>query len=461
MVMVAGSAHLDILARSIGRDDALDRIGNVAIEVGGTACNIAINLVNSGVQAKLLTAMNKSPYSKVIVEYLRALNISPCVHYNDSLPTGGFSAHINTEGELVSAVSSMPVDQAEFAPENVEQAMQGASAVVLDCNLSVAMLNLITGMANAQEIPVYVSAVSEPKAPKIGLITGRIKGIFLNAKEYQSLCDVIFDRQHEPERAAQLLQTHIVMTEGARGVTLAFPDNSRIHIPPPALEHGGSRLGMGDALAAGVVLQHEIRGFPFVEAAQRALDMVSRVSASAHCHPGTFGAFETAIDRVQHDAGHDALTGLLNRRLTEQALSEVFERRRTGHTSELAVLMIDIDHFKSINDTYGHDVGDEVIVHVSQTMRRSLRDTDCLGRWGGEEFVIVLPNTTREGALIAAERIRAAVEQHQRHPRVTISVGCVWMGQGDIGDHRTVVGLADKALYEAKHTGRNRVVCAE
>lgn len=461
-IMVAGSAHLDVLARAKNRDDVIDRIGDVSIEVGGTACNIAINMAHTGVKVRFLSAMNESAYSKVIAEYLSSMNVETHIDYLKHLPTGGFSAHIDTNGEMVSAVSSMPVERVNFEEERIVAAMDGAKAVVLDCNLSPLALNRLVTFANDRDIPVYIAAVSEEKSLRIGSISGRIKGIFINKTEYRFFCRSVLGRALSPSDAAHVLRTTIMMTDGAAGSTLALPDGTTKHIPAPAIDEEGSRLGMGDAMAAGVVLLHEIHGLPIIEAASKALKMVSWVGSSQHCHPGKDGALETAIDRFQHHAGHDAMTGVMNRHSTEQALTKALvERRSKSRSNVLSVLMLDIDHFKSINDTYGHNVGDEVIVNVTRAVQSCLRSMDSLGRWGGEEFIIVLPDTPRETALRVADRVRAAVELSVLQPRpVTVSLGCS-EAVGELpGDLRSLVGLADKALYEAKRSGRNRVVCA-
>lgn len=460
-IMVAGSAHLDVLARARNRDDVIDRIGDVSIEVGGTACNIAINLAHTGVKVRFLSAMNESAYSKVITEYLSTMSVEPHIEYFKNLPTGAFSAHINTSGEMVSAVSSMPVERVNFEAARIVAAMEGTKAVILDCNMSPLALNRLVTFANDRNIPVYIAAVSEEKSLRIGSISGRIKGIFINKKEYRFFCRAVLGGAQSPSDAARILQSIIVMTDGAAGATLALPDGTTEHIPPPEMDADGSCLGMGDALAAGIVLMHEIHKFPIDEAANKALKMVSWVGSSQHCHPGKDGALEAAIDRFQHHAGHDAMTGILNRRSTEQALSKALERRHKSNPNVLSLLLLDIDLFKSINDTYGHNIGDEVIVNVVKAAQSCLRDTDYMGRWGGEEFIIVLPDTPREAALRVADRVRVAVEQKVRNPRpVTVSLGCSEANGEMLGDLRTLVELADKALYEAKRSGRNRVVCA-
>lgn len=152
----------------------------------------------------------------------------------------------------------------------------------------------------------------------------------------------------------------------------------------------------------------------------------------------------------------DALTGLPNRaRFEEIAIAELRRSIRSGRPSSL--LMIDVDTFKGINDGFGHPTGDEILREIASVLRESLRDIDTPGRWGGDEFCVVLPETSLEAALGTAERLRAATEAVPRASgvRCTISVGAAEVGQA--ADLRAWIAAADAALYRAKASGRNRV----
>ncbi|MDR3087815.1 MAG: diguanylate cyclase, partial [Azoarcus sp.] len=159
-------------------------------------------------------------------------------------------------------------------------------------------------------------------------------------------------------------------------------------------------------------------------------------------------------------ATSDPLTGIANRR----AFFEDIERERARlarYPGEAAVLMIDIDHFKQINDTYGHAAGDAMLGHVVRQMRKLLRESDILARLGGEEFAILLPQANLEGALGLAERIRKVLEDNPLNYNdipihVTTSVGVTIMTASDLNTDQTM-SRADHALYEAKRNGRNRV----
>ncbi|MCX7946205.1 MAG: GGDEF domain-containing protein [Hydrogenophilus sp.] len=168
------------------------------------------------------------------------------------------------------------------------------------------------------------------------------------------------------------------------------------------------------------------------------------------------------MEQLRENALRDALTGLRNRRFLEESIEMLVAQILRRH-SHLAVLMIDIDWFKMVNDTYGHDVGDRLIVHVSKLLTQSVRASDWIIRYGGEEFMIILVDATGEDALPVAEKIRTALESSPIQLNdgtalhKTISIGIADF-PGDAAGFWQVVKFADIALYHAKETGRNRVV---
>jgi diguanylate cyclase len=160
---------------------------------------------------------------------------------------------------------------------------------------------------------------------------------------------------------------------------------------------------------------------------------------------------------LSEESRTDGLSGLLNRRYWEDAVAGAFQRL-PGGGRPVSLLMLDIDHFKSINDEHGHPVGDEVIRSVAEILRASLRDGDVPGRYGGEEFGVLLPDTPAAGAAVIAERIRRRIEGAaltRSGLRATVSVGIAELGPQDV-DYTVGISHADRALYAAKERGRNR-----
>ncbi len=165
--------------------------------------------------------------------------------------------------------------------------------------------------------------------------------------------------------------------------------------------------------------------------------------------------------RLRDWAIRDGLTGLYNHRHFQELLRTEFARARR-YQQTLALLMIDLDHFKQVNDTYGHPVGDAVLRKVASTIAEQARQVDIIARYGGEEFVVVLPNTSREGASAVAERAREAVGEQLVdfdgvRVTVTISVGVATSADVGVEHERDLVKRADAALYRAKRSGRNQV----
>ncbi len=169
-------------------------------------------------------------------------------------------------------------------------------------------------------------------------------------------------------------------------------------------------------------------------------------------------------DRLQRLAALDALTGVYNRRFGLGRLQEEFSRAVRAQTP-IGVLMFDVDHFKSINDTYGHVVGDRVLARVADRARGVLREGDVLMRYGGEEFLAVLPAASLDNAVTLAERLRrtieeTAVSEGEQSIRVTVSIGVGAFPGLDVSAPDELVARVDAALYRSKSSGRNRVTRA-
>ena len=164
--------------------------------------------------------------------------------------------------------------------------------------------------------------------------------------------------------------------------------------------------------------------------------------------------------KLQALATHDPLTGILNAR-AYYARCDQYIMAANRKSENFSVLFIDLDHFKSVNDTYGHSAGDEVLKAVSATLQASIRRSDLLGRVGGEEFSVLLPNTPTDNALQVAETIRQAVEAAMPNIgtqtlRITASIG-VASNAGNTQSLQSIQNEADQAMYLAKAAGRNRV----
>jgi diguanylate cyclase (GGDEF)-like protein len=152
----------------------------------------------------------------------------------------------------------------------------------------------------------------------------------------------------------------------------------------------------------------------------------------------------------------DSLTGLLNRRYLQERLSEEIQRSKRHHFP-MSLLMLDVDNFKSYNDTYGHLAGDAALRIVASILKDNLRGDDVAARYGGEEFAVLLPQTSSEEASVIAERIRMQIERTPfPHRHITASIG-IAKTTPDVNSPDDIIWAADRALYEAKDRGRNNV----
>jgi len=182
-------------------------------------------------------------------------------------------------------------------------------------------------------------------------------------------------------------------------------------------------------------------------------------------------ALQTAMDvmritALEHETLTDPLTGVYNRRFMEQRLREEVSKARRYHF-KLAVLLLDLDHFKRVNDELGHQAGDQVLIEIGNLVNRELRDSDILARYGGEEFLVIAPNTEPSASISLAERLRKRIESHtfltdfNKDPKleiqITVSIGAANFGDSS-NDEESLIQVADKNLYRAKHGGRNQVV---
>ena len=166
--------------------------------------------------------------------------------------------------------------------------------------------------------------------------------------------------------------------------------------------------------------------------------------------------------RLRHQASHDSLTGLNNRGAIDDILKDQLQRApfRRGSVS---VIVADVDHFKRVNDTYGHPVGDEVLIEVARRVKAGVRDQDSVGRYGGEELLVVLPGIGGAQAVLIAQRIRLSIAQTpfqtQAGPiSITMSQGVSSTDYPHLVTPESLIVAADEALYRAKHEGRNRVI---
>jgi len=154
----------------------------------------------------------------------------------------------------------------------------------------------------------------------------------------------------------------------------------------------------------------------------------------------------------------DPITQIYNYRLFSESLDQEIRRLKRNKT-DLCVSMIDMDHFKSYNDAFGHVAGDDLLRTFGEMLKSNLRDTDIVCRYAGDEFCVVFPNTNIQGAYLAAEKVRKVIEEYPFKQQITLSIGIAQYQEGM--SKKDLILKADEALYKAKKNGRNQVVLAE
>jgi len=202
--------------------------------------------------------------------------------------------------------------------------------------------------------------------------------------------------------------------------------------------------------------------FARLRAAQRVVQLQEELAFDREQMVRFSNELSIANKRLQQQALTDALTDLPNRRFAMERLEQEWALTQRGERA-LSCMMLDIDHFKKINDTFGHQLGDEALKQVADALRKTARAQDVVCRYGGEEFLVICPDTGATAAYQAAERMRVSVESLRmlapdgRHMPLTLSIGVAGKGEG-IADMNALINRADDSLYAAKTQGRNRTV---
>jgi len=441
-ILVVGSAHLDVLAQAGNSTSHVDKIGNVAIEVGGTANNVALGLRRLGVASVVLaTAWGPDPINKAIAEYIKSSGITLNVDEVKGMPLAAFVAQLDTSGEMRSAVSSVSIDSWTITAEKARALLRDIQVLVVEANLNAKTIEILTRIAQQMGVMTFGLGVSEDKVDRIGAGVG-FRAVFVNQVECARLCAA--QECPSPAHLAAKLKADLIVTAGSAGVNIFSPSGDVQYVSPPLLNNKKNTLGAGDAFTASVIAGMIQSELDLVTAAKQAGTLVEEVAASSACNSYSRDAFNLLINTARHDQ--------LTRLFTRGPFEEEYERHQGRNT----LLFIDCDRFKAVNDQYGHEKGDEVLVKIARILKNTTRSVDVVCRFGGDEFVVLITRTqdTNVGEMIAGRMIVAA--QAEDLYGVTLSIGIALC---EPGTHlKDALMRADKAVYIAKQSGRNRAV---
>lgn len=490
-IITVGSAHLDIIAQPLISSKGKDVPGKVSIAVGGTGYNIACNLGCLQIPTVLHTALPNSTLAEIILAKPRKLKVETQVAPTVSDEVGGFSVHLDLQGELKSAITDCPIANNHLYSPTLERDILSNNIIVADCNLSYLDMEDILNLASDAGKFSVVAAVSEDKVVSVKDLLHKASLLFLNYRELDSLLDSLGFYEVNPlvevkpncgyihwielrgaiyhiTEISQYVGCSLVVTDGDKGVFVSSFTSSA-YFMAPKIDKSVNFLGMGDLLLSYILKYCYDNGTSFdtlKHGVRQALPMLVEVANNQFCSLGGGLGLDQEIAALQRLAYIDPLTGLLNRRgLDHEMESKTFQAAiRKG---SLSVIAFDLDHFKHVNDSYGHKAGDMVLMAVANIAKGIIREHDLLVRTGGEEFLIVLPNETKGIAMTVAERIRLTIEatdihyvdsKHDTSIKVTTSMGiaelCV-----DANNFLDLLQKADEYLYFAKESGRNRLCC--
>ena len=332
------------------------------------------------------------------------------------------------------------------------------TAFDLSASQGAAVLGLLE-RASVPPQPAFYKLLYDYVAGVQGLFATRIRDILSESGQGGTAREKLYAEFVEPYEATESLERAVErITSRLRTLDLVLGESQRATAAHSAsLRQAGDHFGAAQpdiALLRDWVLRLQRAN----TALQRTNERATFQLLAAHRE---LEETKLEIDRSRESARHDALTGLRNRAGLDAALAPMIHAPGGG---QLACAVIDIDHFKSLNDRYGHPVGDEILRLVSRGLLASARETDVVGRPGGDEFVVAFPHTSLDEAYEMAERIRRAIAEIDLRGvlgetilgGITVSLGVAQLQPVDTIAH--LIERADRALYEAKRQGRNRVV---
>ncbi len=360
-------------------------------------------------------------------------------------PNLSYSLHVFADQAAIAIENARLYDAVHHRAEEMSILYRIGLTLTTGREMGNILISLFDECRQVLPIDMFSVAIYEPG-------TGQIEvPLYYNQGEYEEIAPR--DILTQPGLTGEVIrQRRTIYLPDTLSGTVEQDYKIERHDNPPARSYVGVPLILLDKVV-GVIAMEKLEAHAYTYEQISLLETIATQAAIAVQNMRLY-------DQMKQMAITDSVTGLFSRRhFSDLGRSEV--ERALRYDRSLSVLMVDIDHFKRVNDSFGHNAGDQVLQKVAQVCSQALRATDIVGRWGGEEFVIALPEADREGAALIGERIRrmmAETEMHITHQslRVTISIGVATLRRSGMS-LEALIDAADQALYLAKQSGRNQV----
>jgi diguanylate cyclase (GGDEF)-like protein len=437
VVLVAGSAHL--VVKTVVETTSRAGQGQVNISVGGTAYETATCLSQLGVTPRLLTAWSASELSRLLGAHISAVGIELLPDEVAGMDIGAEVRLSGLPGQSGAHVASMPISTHRFDTPRLQQAIEDVDALYLDATLSSETILDLGEQAELLSLPIVAFGVAPELSGKLLPLAGKLTAVVLTPAELEQL--LTETDCADPSEIAHRLDTMVFVTRGSQGGVIYHADGDRTRVKPP---ESGSHEHAQDYSFAVAAIEMLLQGHDLQDAANTAHRASLELASSSAASNGLNRMVEGLVDQAEKDK----LTGLF----TRSGFSSSLARSGAMHG---AVLLIDLDNFKQVNDIHGHDVGDTVLQTTANVIMGCIRSGDCASRWGGDEFVVFLSRTDMDRAQIVAERMRSNAGSHELYG-VTLSIGVALVAEGE--PLSSVVRRADLAMYRAKKSGKNNVM---
>tara|TARA_Y100001960_G_scaffold333776_1_gene440905 strand:- start:1844 stop:3226 length:1383 start_codon:yes stop_codon:yes gene_type:complete len=452
---VLGSACLEVVSTATGQYNSNRFTGFTNVSFGGEGYYVSTLLNALDTSACLISAINHNPVSQLMADDLARNKVRSHFLIDDGLPDSVANYHY-TDGQFASVVLTNPNTMAVFSEDFINRALKKSYSFFLDLNPSIMSFeNIVNSIANKPELKLIVSACDTIDTDKLNMVTDRADLIFLSEDNLNA-----GKKHYDCESLRELtncLKTDLIVILDDGNVLVSSVEDNKITNLKESLKIGFRHKVLRDKnffKACIIDALNNDSSISVLQAAEAVIFNYDELSWRIDVQIEKQNPLESTMRTVIRKAHRDNLTGVLNRHGLDQFLTTPGIDLTT-----YTMLMIDIDKFKSVNDTYGHQVGDEVLMGIAGILNDHMRQGDIAARFGGEEFICLIKNLTPELTEAVANRIREEIEKTHlstEHLDVTVSIGCTQWQKNEL--FIDVMERADQQLYKAKTSGRNKVI---